>query len=347
MLAVPNPNGPTEEQVVVKRLADIPREKLSEFLDAALTQKDKERLLASIAAAERSEDPAILVAVAPGSDVDVVALGTATMSMHAFSNWGINLAAIKPGWEDTQQVSSLVAALVKHTEQNYAHLVEAGHAEALALSTGTTQPQLFHALGFKPVHTHAQAQGDAVTWLLRVTPSDGTVFQAPVSISTPKVHPMRQAEVRPLQGDDALRQALALVQTFWGEEGAKHFAAEIIEIRGMPGSEVYAYYEGEKVLGVGAIIKALHHQEAWSRAWIVVDQARRSGGLGQKIIQTLLAHAHENHPKFSDSPVLIMEGFTYTPDYYLKYGNQPIAARDFKRGLGTWTMRAVLANNIE
>lgn len=337
--------GPAQHAAMLKPLNDIPAQVLRDFLHEVGGPRFTARAEATLEAATHSESPAILAAIAPGTETEVVAVGTATMSMHAFSNWGINLLAIKPGWETSAQVEALAAALVRHPEQHYEQLLASGEANHLALSVGTAYPALFAKFGFVVVHSHELPSGESISWMLRISPGEGTKYTPLAEALPATVQPSRSPEVRLLEGDSALEQAKALVATFWGPTGPEHFEAELKELATMPGSAVYAYYEGENVLAVGAIIKALHHDEAWARAWIVVSEGRRGKGIGEKLIQTLLAHAEEQHRNFSDSPALVMEGFTYTPDYYRKYGNAPIASRELPKGTGTWTARISFPGN--
>jgi GNAT superfamily N-acetyltransferase len=327
---------------------------VDDFVASVLPARETASVRRVLEAVSKSEDPALLVVRAVDLQGPIVAIGTATKSMHDYSHWGICIPCILPGYEQSIQVETLLRNLIGHTESNKDNTVvderfdPSGRpvlknpAESLALSAGTKYPEVFQRCGFHTVHTHQLSSGDTVHWMMRVSPNEQVSYST-IDFSEPTVMPARHPQVRPLEHSRDYEQARAIITAVWGREAAHHFDDEVAQLRDMPGSEFYGYFEGERLLGLGAIVKALHHDEAWSRAWIITDEAERGKGVATKVIQYLLAHADEHHEQFSAGPV-VMEGYTYIPDYYRRYGNMPVASRVLSTRTGFWTMRVTPAS---
>lgn len=266
-----------------------------------------------------------------------VALGFISKSAHEYGHWGLGLPLIAPGCAHTQLLGGLISSLTRHVD------TESERAGSLAMTrhliaVATEHPDLFVAHGFASRHSHLSSRGERVDWMFRITGCEHQVWE--VGFSDPSVRPYLHESVRALSSSADIRAAGEIIRNEWGQESEDEFFTEYQAVLAMPGSGWYGVYEKDQLCGIGAIIKALHHDEAWSRAWIVLDQASRGKGHAQRLIQGLLAHAEQQHPYFSDNP-MVMEGFTYIPDYYRKFGNNPVAqvTSADQRGNPTWTLR--------
>lgn len=294
-----------------------------------------------------NQDAAILIAYDRHSPTMPLAVGTATKSIHDYSNCGINLLSVRNRYEYSEPVQELVNNLIRYTEdkQRQTILVPGTQEEVKkypsqyhALSVGTNFPELFVTHGFQPIHSHQDDRGNEIVRLNRINHPECSY--STVDFSQPIVFPEFHSNVRLLNTQKDIDDGAAIVAEEWGEDSAQGFREEFSIIKNTRGSGFYGVFSDGELRGIGAICKGLHHEEAWSRAWIVVSTAHRGAGLAQQLIQGLNAHADLHHPQFSDGPV-VMEGFTYIPDYYRKFGNMPTAqcVGDNPKRPATWTVR--------
>ncbi len=299
-------------------------------------------------AVENSEDHIILTVRNSVSNFPI-ATGYATKSIHEYNHWGISLLGVRAGHEHSPETTQLVEALIRHTEVTQQRMIIDPNVSTTepvrrydtpfhGISTGTRYPELFEPFGFHRIHEHTGGHGQTVTWLLRAL--GGAVEYFDIGFAQPTVLPKAYAHVRPLSTAQDIEGGAAVIAEEWGAESALEFYRELPVIKGMPGSEFFGIHDGHRICGVGAVIKSLHHEEAWARSWIVVLKSHRGQGHAQQLIQGMLAHADLQHPQFSDGP-MVMEGFTYIPDYYRKYGNIPTArfTEMRPRGFPTFTAR--------
>jgi GNAT superfamily N-acetyltransferase len=269
--------------------------------------------------------------------------------MHAFGHCGLNLTAVAKGHEDSPPVKKLVASLLRHGASQFAdsQVLEIGDLESrglntrsfVAFSAGTTHPELLGAFGFRTVHSHLNPHGEKVSWMMFVPGRDVEIFER--GTSTPRVTPQAHPTVQLIDTPRRLEEARAVIAKEWGDGAGVNFCEEYGILQSMPGSAMYGVVENEKTIAVGAIIKALHHDEAWSRAWIVVDPQHRGGGVAERLIRGLLQHADDWH-RAKDLGVMVMEGFSFVPEYYERFGTVTVA-RATQQSLDhrhpTWTMR--------
>lgn len=332
------------------RLQDFPAGVVDAFLEQTLTPRRLQEARDTLKLVASSPHALALVAIDPAQPLVPIAVGVATKSMHDYGHWGMQLVALAPGCAEAPAPKALLRELLGHIDGKMRELivdlrqdpsgkpVPLFDSSTTAISVGTMHPELFREHGFATVHSHTDSDGRPVEWLFRVSGKEVRYFKR--TFSTQLVEPVLHAGVAPLVTPEQVAAARAIVAEEWGEASACSFDDEYKIISAMPGSAFYGITVDGVVKGVGAVIKSAHHPEAWSRAWIVVDKSERGTGLGLKLVQGLNFHAQEMHAAFSDG-AMVMEGITYIPEYYVKFGNQPIAqcVEAGARGFCTWTMR--------
>lgn len=319
------------------------------LLDSTRDPTATERIMNRLRIVMGRSDALVLVATAPENPSQLVSVGFVIQSMHAFGHCGINLEIIAPGFENSIEVKQLLSRLLEQGKGQFKDseildisLVpskDLNTKSIVAFSVGTQYPLLFSEFGFHAVHGHMGPNGAEVVWMMHVPGRD--VEYIPHEMTKSRIQPAYHPSVVRIENDLGLHQAKLLVAREWGDVAADNFCAEYHDFRKMPGSAVYSVREGEHTIGLGAIIKALHHDEAWSRAWIIVDPDRRGQGVAERLISGLLQHADDWHRSHALG-TMVMEGFSYVPEYYERFGTKPVA-RARQQSLDgrspTWTMR--------